>query len=417
MSMGFTTVTANTFADSSTSVISDRIHVATIWRRDLVNLNKTRDNHMRWYGHYFDHHLLVRESSTVEGHIEQEGTLLHRFPNRAGLLGFWLRSLWWLRKHHCSQPLDAVILPIGEEPLALVLKFAFIGTKAPPKLVMDLWDVPGQALAGTDKRFRRRVARSLYLALVPLFLRCSDFVVAGVVPEVFTKMGVKPSQIIHSENAVLPGLFDPKLPADGIWRRGSSNSTETVKLLYQGYIHPSRGAIAMVEMVAVLRDQGHPVELLMVGPLGNDVVDTVEKMAVSKGVSEFVTLSGPVPSERIPAIIAGADICLCPLVDIEQYRWSYPVKIYEYMAMQKAIVASRLPGIECQIEDGVVGGCLYHPEDPSGLLTATKRLLEDREMAIEVAARGRAWVTERSWPKMMGRVCKQIETSLHRGER
>jgi len=57
-------------------------------------------------------------------------------------------------------------------------------------------------------------------------------------------------------------------------------------------------------------------------------------------------LTGKVPFEEIPERIAAADICLLPAYKNEIMMNIVPIKVYEYMAMEKPVIATNLPGIQ-----------------------------------------------------------------------
>jgi glycosyltransferase involved in cell wall biosynthesis len=75
-------------------------------------------------------------------------------------------------------------------------------------------------------------------------------------------------------------------------------------------------------------------------------------------------LTGKKTYEEIPLFIAASDICLLPAYPQEKVMQDIvPIKIYEYMAMAKPVIATRLPGV--MMEFGVNNGILFvnKPED------------------------------------------------------
>ncbi|WP_054864922.1 glycosyltransferase [Methanosarcina barkeri] len=68
-------------------------------------------------------------------------------------------------------------------------------------------------------------------------------------------------------------------------------------------------------------------------------------------------LTGKIPFEEIPEHIAAADICLLPAYKNEIMKDVVPIKLYEYMALGKPIIATNLPGV--QKEFGFDSGINY----------------------------------------------------------
>lgn len=80
--------------------------------------------------------------------------------------------------------------------------------------------------------------------------------------------------------------------------------------------------------------------LLLVGPLGYGLDSAeVERLRALPNVH----LPGPVPPEQVPAVIAACDVCLIPYKLTEQTRHVNPLKVYEYLACGKPVVATALP--------------------------------------------------------------------------
>ncbi len=80
--------------------------------------------------------------------------------------------------------------------------------------------------------------------------------------------------------------------------------------------------------------------LLLVGPLGYGL-DAAEMARLRRLPN--VHLPGPVPPDQVPAVIATCDVCLIPYKLTEQTRHVNPLKVYEYLAAGKPVVATALP--------------------------------------------------------------------------
>jgi glycosyltransferase involved in cell wall biosynthesis len=76
--------------------------------------------------------------------------------------------------------------------------------------------------------------------------------------------------------------------------------------------------------------------------------------------------------EAVPRHLRGVDIAVAPYPPLDPFYFS-PLKVLEYMATGRAIVASRVGQISELIEDGVTG-LLVSPGDPAALAAALDRL-------------------------------------------
>jgi glycosyltransferase involved in cell wall biosynthesis len=110
-------------------------------------------------------------------------------------------------------------------------------------------------------------------------------------------------------------------------------------------------------------------------------------LAATLGIADRVAFHGRIPIEAVPAAIAAADIGLAPTRRDAFTDVSLSTKIYEYAAMLRPVVASRLPLVEHAFPPGAVA--TYEPGDPSALAAAVLRLVDDppgRQAAVAAAA-------------------------------
>jgi glycosyltransferase involved in cell wall biosynthesis len=91
-------------------------------------------------------------------------------------------------------------------------------------------------------------------------------------------------------------------------------------------------------------------------------------LALDHNLQERVTFTGVVPRERIPEYVAAFDIALQPAV----VPYASPLKVFEYLALGKAIVAPRQPNIEEILTDRLNAFCLI-PTIPTACHARSKR--------------------------------------------
>jgi glycosyltransferase involved in cell wall biosynthesis len=93
------------------------------------------------------------------------------------------------------------------------------------------------------------------------------------------------------------------------------------------------------------------------------------------------------PRERIPAYLAMADVVVSP----RAYGDNLPLKIFDYLAAGRPIVATDIPAHRSVLdEDRALLTGLWSPDLARGIV----RLLRDRELASRLAANGRAYADE-----------------------
>jgi glycosyltransferase involved in cell wall biosynthesis len=112
-----------------------------------------------------------------------------------------------------------------------------------------------------------------------------------------------------------------------------------------------------------------------------------------------VTFTGLVPPPRVPELLARADVLVLPNpASAISTRFTSPLKLFEYMAAGRPIIASDLPAIREVIEPEV-HGLLVPPGDPEALASAISRMLDDSQLRDRLARAARTRVDDYTWDR------------------
>lgn len=204
--------------------------------------------------------------------------------------------------------------------------------------------------------------------------------------------GVAPSKVSIVPNHPALRRFDvaevPDRPflADG-----------TLRLVYAGALTPIYELDVAVEAVARLRERrpALPVRLDLYGR--GDSEPALRARIGALGLGDRVTLHGRIPFEAIPAAIAAADIGLAP-THLDSYtRLSLSTKIFEYGAMARLVVATRLPLVERTFGSDAVA--VYEPGDADDLASVILRLVDDPVERAQRLAATSALVVDLAWER------------------
>lgn len=182
-----------------------------------------------------------------------------------------------------------------------------------------------------------------------------------------------------------------------------------VVLFFMGWLYQFSGLKEVACQLAKLQDKR--VKLLIVGE--GDAYNELGQLREKLNMQDRLILVGRKPYSEIPAFIAASDICLLPAYPNESIMQNIvPIKMYEYMAMGKPVVASRLPGV--LKEFGENNGVIYidKPED------AVEKALElvRRGNVEELGSRARNFVKKYSWENISDQFEKALEESIRPAE-
>jgi glycosyltransferase involved in cell wall biosynthesis len=142
--------------------------------------------------------------------------------------------------------------------------------------------------------------------------------------------------------------------------------------------------------VGLLIEALKPVEGAYLAIVGGpqDMVETLRERWIAAGLeAEHFLASGQVPPDQVPVYLSAFDVCAMPHPWTEHFAYyTSPIKLFEYMASQRAIVASNLPGFAEVLADGE-SALLVPPGDTDALAGAIRRLHDDPALGERLAAR------------------------------
>ena len=146
---------------------------------------------------------------------------------------------------------------------------------------------------------------------------------------------------------------------------------EGLTIGFVGFVRQWHGINHVVDLLS--QPAFSKVSLIIVGD--GPARAAIEREAQQRGVSSRVMITGIVPREKVAEYIAAFDVALQP--DVVPY--ASPLKIYEYMAMGKPIVAPSRPNIREVLRDEHTG-LLFDPDDADAFRASLERLLADESL-------------------------------------
>lgn len=178
---------------------------------------------------------------------------------------------------------------------------------------------------------------------------------------------------------------------------------------FTGFIREWHGLERVVDLIAD-RAEGAGLHLLVVGD--GPARESLETRARQRGIADRVTVTGVVDRDRVPGYVAAFDIALQPSV----VSYASPLKLFEYLAMGRAIVAPASPNITEVLTDGE-NAVLFDPDQSDGMLRAIERICGDGELRRRVADGARNTIARRklTWDDNARRVVELFERLLHPG--
>jgi glycosyltransferase involved in cell wall biosynthesis len=204
--------------------------------------------------------------------------------------------------------------------------------------------------------------------------------------------------------AVVPDGVRFQLPASSFQPPAASlqpGSGAVFTIGYAGHLYPWKGVDLIIEAVTALRDTraliigGHPQE---------PDLQRVKDFAAALDCASRVTFTGLIPPPEVAGRLRDTDVLVLPNpASAVSHAFTSPLKLFEYMASGRPIVASDLPSIR-EVLGHERNALLVPPGNPQALTAAVRRLKDDRGLGAALAARAREDVSEYTWEKRAERL-------------
>jgi glycogen synthase len=151
------------------------------------------------------------------------------------------------------------------------------------------------------------------------------------------------------------------------------------RVVFLGRLARQKGVLPLVEAFARVRTPGAQLLLVGDGPQRADVERLVERL----GLAKRVRVCGFVPHDRVPAVLASADLMVLPAIYEE-----LGTVLIEAMQAGIPVVASHVGGIPEVVQHGITG-LLTPPGDVEALAAAIDEVLCDPALAVRLGAAAR----------------------------
>ena len=199
-------------------------------------------------------------------------------------------------------------------------------------------------------------------------------------------------------NGADPRRFDPAAAGrDGV--RARYGLTSAIVIGWAGVLRDWHGLDLLLDALAHVPNA----HLLIVGD--GPARPAVEARATELGLGGRIVVTGRIPHEAMPDHVAAMDVAV---VAHDRTGVASPMKLLEYMAMGRAVVAPRLDNIRDVVEDGRQG-LLFTPGDGAALAAVLQRVTSDGDLRGRLGREARLAIeTTRNWRRNAERVLQLV---------
>ena len=202
--------------------------------------------------------------------------------------------------------------------------------------------------------------------------------------------------------------FDPT--ADGHKIRSRYGITGPL-VMYMGQLQGASYGELFLRAAEIVASKNRSAWFMVVG--GGNRLEALKSAASMLGLGGRIIFTDYVPHEAVPGYLAAADVAVATFEPNATTVCKSPLKIAEYMAAGRPIVASDVGEVQRMVGQA---GLVVEPDNPHAIAEAVMRLLQDTQLARKLGALGRRRAEEiYNWEATARSVLRALETAVQIG--
>lgn len=221
---------------------------------------------------------------------------------------------------------------------------------------------------------------------------------------IFSRHGIPKSKILVLETAV--DLKDFQNIDKRSARLALNLPQNKYIVTYSGSLGQGRGIEYILNSAVDLPD----VDFLIIGGHPREV-KYWERKAKRMNNSKNVSFIGHVSNNCVPLYLIASDVLLMPYTTkTPTYKWMSPLKLFEYMAAGKPIIATNLPSIAKFLEDGI-NGVLIEQGMLRELSRYIAKVFSDKELAERLGENALKTAFQHTWTERAKKILEFVFSS------
>ncbi len=226
---------------------------------------------------------------------------------------------------------------------------------------------------------------------------------SGGLRRIYVEDGLSESKTVVAHNGAETEDFENRPGRDEI-RKQLGISEEKPVVCYCGNTYEGRGIENLIDAAAEIKDA----LFLIVGGRDCDNAPHI-RAAEERGIDNFV-VKGFVPHTEVPPYLLASDVLALPYTDAVTIKggtraadFTSPMKLFEYMAAGKPIVATAIPTVLEILKDGE-DSVVTAPGDRAGFTAAIRRCLDEPVFAEAIGKRAREKARKYTWEQRVSTI-------------
>jgi len=229
-------------------------------------------------------------------------------------------------------------------------------------------------------------------------------VVTATIKKYLIEMGIDRDKIHVVPNGVNAETFMPNSNPSEL--REQLKLTDQIVIGYVGSFSKWHQLDFVVEAASILKAEYSNLRFLLIGQ-GADQA-RIQALVRHQRLEQWFSFTGEVPHHQIPPYLSLCEIALLPATEV----YCSPIKIFEYMAAQKAILLPQMPGLEPIIQSGITG-LFFQKNNLTDFIHQLRQLIQNQELRLRLGENARQRVlTEFTWDKTATKILNLIQNLI-----
>jgi len=274
------------------------------------------------------------------------------------------------------------------------------------KWIADIWDHP--ALSIEVSRGGKSMIKKLkywhgrfFFRQTEKHLKKADMYVIALAEGAMDEFDLPKEKIFYVTNGIDLGID---------YGEDLSN-TDQFRLIYVGAVKKIRGVNFIIKAASFLKEKIPGMRITLVGPGDQEDREYLEGEIKKNQLSDIIEWKGELPHSETLLEIQKSNVCLYPFPKNKELDFIYPIKIFEYMAMGKIIVANNSTGIKAimkENEDAV----LFDPEKDNDLGEKILQIYKDPALQGKLRQNAALNVEKYDWSIISKSIINKINNFL-----
>lgn len=252
-----------------------------------------------------------------------------------------------------------------------------------------------------------KIFQFLGLAIEKLIHKNSDEIIAinELLLEYSIRMGAPRDKTVLIRAGVEVNLFKFNREARNLFRQKYRFKEDDIVLFFMGWLYMFSGLKETIEQIVSVNNQSVKLFILGEGDLKEVLLTLISKYDLENKViiHEWINY------RELPEYVSMADICILPAYENEIMNDIVPIKLYEYMALNKPVISTLLGGI--YKEFGKNNGVVYINKSSEVIEKAIE--LKNKKMIDDLGEKAHQFVVKNcDWDKLIMKFYKSL-VNLH----